>query len=83
MYRFTALCAAAGIAASALAVASPAHAAFHVIRWDVTGVCQVWDDSVPTRPWPSDYRTVSRPQQSLGAALAIKDGVLRRGRCSF
>jgi hypothetical protein len=83
MRRFTALCAAAGIALSALVVVSPAQAAFHLIRWDGTGICQVWDDSLPTRPWPSDYRNVSRPHASLSTVLAIKGSMLKRGRCSL
>ena len=33
MRQVTALCAAAGIALSAIAAVSPAEAAFHVIKW--------------------------------------------------
>jgi len=43
MRRATALCAAVGIAVSALAVVSPAQAGYYVIRWDNTGICQIWN----------------------------------------
>jgi len=43
MRRFSILCAAAGIAVTALAATSPAEAAFHVIRWQDTGFCHVKD----------------------------------------
>jgi hypothetical protein len=79
--RLTTLCAAAGIA-SAVAVTSPAQA-FHLIKWSGTGICQVWDDSVPTKPFPSDYRVVSKPVPSFDAALAVKSGLMKRGVCKL
>jgi len=82
MHRAT-VCAAAGIAAAALAVTSPAQAAFHLIKWSGTGICQVWDDSVPTKPFPSDYRVVSGPVPSFDAALAVKSGLMKRGVCKL
>jgi len=41
MRRISILCAAAGLG---LAATSPARAAYHLIRWDGTGFCQVLDD---------------------------------------
>ena len=52
MRPLPALIAAAGLAVTALAAASPAEAAFHLIRWQGNGFCQVWDESIPTTPWP-------------------------------
>ncbi len=83
MRRIHALCAAAGIAVSALAVTTPADAAFHLIRWEGTGICQVWDASIPTKPFPSNYKMVSRPVPTFVAALAVKDGMLKKGTCKL
>ena len=83
MRRLYALCAAATLALSALAVTSPAQAAFHLIRWDGSGICQVWDESIPTKPFPSNYKMVSKPVPTLAAALAVKDGMLKKGKCSI
>ena len=81
--RRATLCAAAAIAAAAFAVTSPVHAAFHLIKWSGTGICQVWDESVPTKPFPSDYRVVSKPVASFDAALAVKSGLMKRGVCKL
>jgi hypothetical protein len=83
MRRISALCAAAGLGLTALAATSPAEAAFHLIRWQDTGFCQVWDQSIPTTPFPSNYRTVSAELPTLVEALAAKEGLLRKGACKF
>ena len=75
--------AAAAIVVSAFAVASPAQAAFHLIKWSGTGICQVWDESVPTKPFPSDYRVVSKPVPTFDGALAVKTGLMKRGVCKL
>ena len=83
MRRVTALCAAAGIVASVFAVASPAQASFHLIKWSGTEICQVWDDSVPTKPFPANYKAVSKPVPTFDAALAVKSGLMKRGVCKL
>jgi hypothetical protein len=83
MRRISALCAAAGLGLTALAATSPAQAAFHLIRWQDNGFCQVWDQSIPTTPFPSDYRTVSQPVPTFVEALAVKESLLRKGMCKF
>jgi len=83
MRRVTALCAAAAIALSAFAATAPAEAAFHLIRWDGTGACQIWDSSIPGTPIPSTYKNVSKPVPTFAAALAVKDGMLKAGACKF
>jgi hypothetical protein len=83
MRRISALCTAALLGVAALAAASPAQAAFHLIRWHDNGFCQVWDQSIPTRPFPSDYKTVSAPVPTLLEALAVKERLLRKGACKF
>lgn len=83
MLRLTALAATAGVALTAVVATSPAEAAFHLIRWEGTGVCQVWDQSIPTKPMPSNYKTVSKPVPTFAAALAVKDGMLKKGACKL
>ena len=83
MRPLPALIAAAGVAATAFLAASPANAAFHLIRWQGNGFCQVWDESVPTTPWPSDYSVVSESVPTFVEALALKEGLIRAGTCTF
>jgi hypothetical protein len=83
MRRIYALCAAACLGLTALAAASPAEAAFHLIRWEGTGICQIWDTSVPTKPFPSSYTMVSKPVPTFVAALAVKDGMMKKGACKL
>ena len=83
MRRIYALCAAAGLGLSAFAVTTSADAAFHLIRWEGTGACQIWDASIPTQPVPSNYKMVSKPVPTFVAALAVKDGMLKQGACKF
>jgi hypothetical protein len=83
MRRLFVVCAAVGLGLSALAATSPAEAAFHLIRWEGTGFCQIWDESIPTKPFPSNYKMVSRPVATLGAVIAVKDGMLKKGSCKL
>jgi len=83
MRRVTAICAASAIALSALAAVSPAQAAFHVIKWSGTSACQVWDESVPTKPWPTNYMAVSKHVATFDAALAVKSGLMKKGVCKY
>jgi hypothetical protein len=84
MRRLTALCAASSVALSALVLTGPAQAApFHLIKWDGTGICQVWDNGVPTKPFPSDYKAVSKPVPTFEAALAVKAGLMKKGVCKL
>jgi hypothetical protein len=82
MRRIFAFCAAAGLGLTALAATSPAQAGFHLIRWQGTGFCQVWDEGVPTTPFPSDYTAMTR-SHSLGTVIAIKERLLHKGTCTF
>jgi hypothetical protein len=84
MRRVTTLCAAACVAVVALAV-SPAQAGYYLIRWDNTGVCQVWNESFQMKPprWPSDYKVVSKPIETFTAALDAKEKLRQRGSCNW
>ena len=83
MHRIFALCAVAAIGFTALAASSPAQAAFHLIHWQDTGFCQIWDQSIPTQPVPSNHKPVSKPVPTFVAALAVKDGMLKKGTCKL
>lgn len=75
--------AAAGIAVVALAAASPAQAAYHLIRWPGSGFCQIWDDSIPDAPWPPTYTVIPGSEvPTFGDALAYKNSLLYNGTCA-
>jgi len=74
----------AAIALSALAASAPAKAdPFHLIRWSDTGFCQVWDEGVPTVPWPGNYTVVSMTVPTFLDALNVKNGMLATGACAL
>ena len=84
MRRLSLLCAAAAVAVTALASASPAEAAYHLIRWQDSGFCQIWDQSIPTAPYPGNYTVIMGSEvPTFGDALIFKDGLLRNGTCSL
>ena len=83
MRRISMLCAAAGLAAAAFAAASPAEASYHLIRWQDSGFCQIWDESIPTTPWPAGYHRASTSVPTFLDALALKDNALKAGHCSW
>jgi hypothetical protein len=86
MRRVTASVAAAGIAASVLAVAAPAQAAgYYVIRWDNTGICQIWNEDLTYKPlhWPSDYKVVSKPAPTFSAAMETQLKMREQRRCTL
>jgi len=78
------LAAVAALAVSAVAATAPAEASFHLIRWQDSGFCQVWDENVPTVPYPANYIViVGSVVPTFGDALVFKDGLLRSGTCAF
>lgn len=83
MRRTSMLCAAAGLAVTAFVAASPAEAGYHLIRWNDTGFCQIWDEGIPTTPWPSNYHRASISVPTFLDALALKDDALKRGHCKW
>ena len=84
MRRVSAICAAAGIAVSVLAVA-PAQAGYYVIRWDNTGVCQIWSEDLTSKPlqWPSDYKVVSKPVPTFAAAATVQEKMRQQRHCTL
>ena len=82
MRRLSLVCATAGLAVTALAASAPAKAApYQVIRWDNTGVCQVWDQAITITPWLSTYKVMSKPIPSFDAAFGAKEEMVKQGHC--
>jgi hypothetical protein len=79
MRRVTALCAAVGIAVSTLSapVMAARHApeaGYYVIRWNDTGVCQIWNTDLRYKPveFFSKYKVVSKPVPTFAATTNIQ-----------
>jgi len=82
MRRVTAFCAAVGIALSAFVPvqAAPRHhpaqegPGYYVIRWNDTGICQIWNTDLRYKPiqFFSNYKVVSKPVPTFIAATDIQ-----------
>jgi hypothetical protein len=87
MRRVTALCAAALVVASSAAVARPMpqQSGYYVIRWDNTGVCQIWNTDLQQQPlrFFSDYKVVSKPVPTFAAANAIQEQMRMSRSCTL
>ena len=82
--RLALICAAAGLAVTTLAASSPAKAdPYHLVRYSDTGYCLIWDEALPTTPWPNYYVRVSHTVRNLGAAMALKDRLVHAHRCTI
>jgi hypothetical protein len=86
MRRVIALCATAAIVASTAAVARPMpQQGYYVIRWDNTGVCQIWNTDLQQQPihFLSDYKVVSKPVPTFTEAAAIQQQMRVSRSCTF
>jgi hypothetical protein len=83
MRRLSVLYAAAGIAVTALAAASPAEAAFQVIRWQDTGFCRVWGQDTPMFPWPVQHTIMVHKIPTFTEAMTVKDHLVKKGACKL
>jgi hypothetical protein len=90
MRRVTALCAAVGIAVSALAAPAMAarhapEAGYYVIRWNDTGVCQIWSTYLRYRPAQvfSKYKVVSKLVPTFVAATNIQMNMRAARSCTL
>ena len=87
MRRVLALCAVAGIASSMFAVpASAAAGGYYVIRWDNTGICQVWNEDLRYKPFQwgaSTYKVVSKPLPTFTQASEIQIKLRGERRCTL
>jgi hypothetical protein len=77
MKRWSVVLSAAAICVMA---SSQAQASYQVIRW-TSGFCQVWNHAIPGKPWPNDYKAVSRPYKSFNKALAVKMKLVGKRAC--
>ena len=74
----------AALALSTIAASAPAKAdPFHLIRWSDTGFCQIWDEGVPTMPWPGNYAVVTMTVPTFIDALNVKNGMLATSECAL
>ena len=83
MRRFSKLCVSASLAAAAFVATSPAQAGYHLIRWHDSGLCQIWDESIPTTPWPAGSHRASASVATFLDALALKDHALKTKACTW
>ena len=85
MRRTTILPTFAGIAALA-GVTAPAQAAgYYVIRWENTGICQIWNEDLTHKPWewPSHYKIVSKPFPRFTDAMAVQLKMREQRSCTL
>lgn len=88
MRRVTALCAAVAILASTAAIARPMQheqSGYYVIRWNDTGVCQIWNTDMSQKPWQifSQYKVVSKPVPTFAAAATIQEDMRMSRHCTL
>lgn len=86
MRRISLLSAVVGIAAMSGAAAAPAPAAgYYVIRWENTGICQIWNTDLTHKPWewPSHYKVVSKPFPTFSDAMAVQLKMREQRSCSL
>src|SRR5262249_61636883 len=81
-HRSLILSAAVGLIAVGFFATGPAQAAYRVIQWRASHICQIYNFGWGGRPIPPDYRVLTRPLPSFGAALRAKDRLWRAGRGS-
>ena len=74
MRRISILSAIAGIAAISGLTAPAQAAGYYVIRWENTGICQIWNEDLNRKPWewPSHYKVVSKPLPTFSDAMAVQ-----------
>lgn len=85
MRRMTTLSAIVGIA-SMLGLTSPSQAAgYYVIRWENTGICQIWNSDLAYKPleWPSHYKVVSKPAPTFADAMAAQLKMREQHSCAL
>ena len=86
MRRITALAAAIAVLASSAAVARPMpQRGYYVIRWDNTGICQIWNTDLQEKPvhFLSDYKVVSKPVPTFAEANAHQERMRFAHQCTL
>jgi hypothetical protein len=67
-------------AAVCMLSSSQAQASYQIIRW-TSGFCQIWDQSIPTKPFPNDYKTGRKTYKTFNDALAMRAKLVARRQC--
>ena len=57
-----------------------AHAKYQVIRWP-SGFCQVWNHSIPGKPFPPGWTASRRVHATFHGALNEKLALVSRRQC--
>jgi hypothetical protein len=70
----------ASLCAVSMAAAGQARADYSIIRW-TSGFCQVWDNSTPWKPFPSDYKRGRVQFHTFNAAMTAKMQLVARREC--
>ncbi|MCA1358988.1 hypothetical protein I6F14_06275 [Bradyrhizobium sp. IC3069] len=86
MRRLLALSAVAGIASSVFAVPASAKVGYYVIRWDNTGICQVWNEDLQYKPFQfgvSTYKVVSKPLPTFQQASDLQIKMRTERKCTL
>ena len=66
--------------AVSIAASGQARADYSVIRW-TSGFCQVWDNSTPWKPFPSDYIVGPILFRTFDEAVARKMQLVAHREC--
>ena len=64
-----------------LTASGQAYADYSIIRW-TSGFCQIWDNSTPWKPFPTDYKAGRVQFKTMEAAFATKEQLIARRECS-
>jgi hypothetical protein len=85
MRRMTVLSAIVGTAALFGAIAPAEAGRYYVIRWDNTGICQIWNEDLTHKPWewPSHYKIVSKPAPTFSEAMAVQLKMREQRSCTL
>jgi hypothetical protein len=85
MRRISFLSAIAGIAALSGLTAPAQAAGYYVIRWENTGICQIWNEDLTHKPfeWPSHYKVVSKPFPTFADAMAVQLKMREQRSCTL
>jgi hypothetical protein len=100
MRRFVTFAVAAAVAAASVAPAfaarrhpaapaepqvGAAQPGYYVIRWDNTGICQIWNEQLTSKPkeWPSTYKVVSQTVPTFSEASGIQLKLRDERRCTL
>ena len=86
MRRATALIAAAAVLASSAAVARPMpQQGYYVVRWDDTGICQIWNTDLRDKPARvfSNYSVVSKPVPTFADAVHVQESLRWSHHCTL